>query len=177
MKKLLIMRGLPGSGKSYTARQLAGDKGVVYSTDEYFITQIGDDRTKYTFKPTFLADAHKWNLLRAQRAIDKMFNEESLGPVVIDNTNTQAWESHKYVLFASSYGIEVDIVEPTSDWWKEIRPLLGDKKSNRDKLKKWAVFLSEKNTHEVPAFSIEKMMWRWEEFDVNKILETPPPNR
>lgn len=36
-KKLVIMRGLPGSGKSTLAKKIAGNSGVVYSTDDFFM--------------------------------------------------------------------------------------------------------------------------------------------
>lgn len=35
-KKLFIMRGLPGSGKSFLARKLRGFHGVILSTDDFF---------------------------------------------------------------------------------------------------------------------------------------------
>jgi adenylate kinase family enzyme len=31
------MRGLPGSGKSTKAKVLAGEQGVIFSTDDFFI--------------------------------------------------------------------------------------------------------------------------------------------
>ena len=31
------MRGLPGSGKSTLAKKIAGNAGVVYSTDDFFM--------------------------------------------------------------------------------------------------------------------------------------------
>jgi hypothetical protein len=39
-----------------------------------------------------------------------------------------------------------------------------DKKENKKELKKWAELLAEgsKETHNVSAWSIERMMWRWE---------------
>ena len=36
IKELVILRGLPSAGKSYTANQLKGETGVIYSTDEYW---------------------------------------------------------------------------------------------------------------------------------------------
>jgi NEDD4-binding protein 2 len=35
--KLILMRGLPGSGKSTLAKKLAGENGVIYSTDDFFM--------------------------------------------------------------------------------------------------------------------------------------------
>lgn len=162
MKKLILMRGLPSSGKSFTANSLAGTTGKVFSTDEYFYKMIGKDPTVYTFNPRFLADAHKWNLLRTRRAIDEMAQNGSPSPVIVDNTLTQPWEGYNYVIYAQAYEIEVEIAEPTSDWWQEIRLLLYDKRSNKATLKEFAKELAKKNTHNVPFFSIEKMMWRWQ---------------
>lgn len=156
------MRGLPSSGKSYTANLLAGEKGKVFSTDEYFYKMIGKDPNVYTFNPRFLADAHKWNLLRTRRAIDEMVqSDDNPAPIIVDNTLTQPWEGYEYVIYAQAYEIEVEIAEPTSEWWQEIRSLLYDKRGNKDALKKWARELAAKNSHNVPFFSIEKMMWRW----------------
>ncbi len=42
-----LMRGLPSCGKSYTARLLMRDGGVVLETDEYFCTQVGTDPKKF----------------------------------------------------------------------------------------------------------------------------------
>lgn len=35
-RKLIIMRGLPGSGKSEKAKRLLGN-GIIHSTDEFFL--------------------------------------------------------------------------------------------------------------------------------------------
>ena len=40
-RTLILMRGVPGSGKSTKAKLLAGNKGVVYSTDDFFINKHG----------------------------------------------------------------------------------------------------------------------------------------
>jgi len=46
-KIVYLMRGLPSCGKTFKARQLAANGGLICETDEYFHTQIGDDPTKY----------------------------------------------------------------------------------------------------------------------------------
>ena len=58
------MRGLPGSGKSFKAKKLAGDKGVVFSTDDFFM--IGG---KYQFDAKLLGDNHEKNYKRAVEAM------------------------------------------------------------------------------------------------------------
>ena len=84
MKKLVIMRGLPWCGKSTRAKEIAGDEGLIFSTDEYWYKVHKPEKPDvYSFNPRFLEDAHNWNRLRAERA---MWNESPL--VIIDNTNT-----------------------------------------------------------------------------------------
>jgi hypothetical protein len=160
------MRGLPYTGKSYRAEQLlqeynnAGSLGVIHSTDEYFYKILKPEQPEvYNFNPHFLGDAHRWNRVRTQKAI-----EEGVSPIIIDNTNSTASEPKCYCVYAHHQDYEIQIEEPTSDRWLEIRELLRDKRGNKDKLKKWAKILEEgsKNTHNVPAYSIERMMWRWE---------------
>jgi hypothetical protein len=89
-KILIIMRGVPGSGKSYLAHQLKGG-GVVFSTDDYFINYQG----QYIFDRNQLGIAHEWNQKRANEALKAGAN-----PVVIDNTNLEAWEMQPYITMA-----------------------------------------------------------------------------
>ncbi|KFO57385.1 NEDD4-binding protein 2-like 2 [Corvus brachyrhynchos] len=108
-KLLLILRGLPGSGKSTLSRALLGQScdGIVLSTDDYFRQQYG-----YTYNAAQLGDAHEWNRKRAKQAM-----EQGKSPVIIDNTNTQAWEMKPYVEVALEKGYRVEFHEPDT-WWK-----------------------------------------------------------
>ncbi|NXT05348.1 N42L2 protein, partial [Prunella fulvescens] len=108
-KLLLILRGLPGSGKSTLSRVLLGRScdGIVLSTDDYFRQQYG-----YTYNAAQLGDAHEWNRKRAKQAM-----EQGKSPVIIDNTNTQAWEMKPYVEVALEKGYRVEFHEPDT-WWK-----------------------------------------------------------
>lgn len=94
---LVIMRGVPGSGKSSLARKLQGN-GVVLSTDDYFTNNYGD----YYFDPRTLPEAHSWNQRRADREM-----KASTNPIVIDNTNLEAWEMQPYVCMALRYQLLV----------------------------------------------------------------------
>jgi len=160
MKKLVIMRGLPWCGKSTRAKEIAGEEGLIFSTDEYWYKILKPEKPDvYSFNPRFLEDAHNWNRLRAENA---MWNEKPL--VIIDNTNTTAKEPLPYVVAGLAADYEIVIQEPTCPRWLEIRELLLDKRTNRDELKNWARNLEEGSaeTHGVPAFAIERMMWRWD---------------
>lgn len=168
-KTLIVMRGLPWCGKSYRAKELAGSSGVIFSTDDYWYqVNYPDKPDEYSFNPRFLGHAHKWNQLRAHRAMDI---GEKL--IIIDNTNTIASEIKPYAEYGSWQGYKICIEEPTSPRWLEIRELLKSKRQNKKALKDWAVQLAEgsKETHNVPFFAIERMMWRWEcDLTVEKVL-------
>ncbi|XP_078402666.1 NEDD4-binding protein 2 [Cetorhinus maximus] len=108
-KALILMRGLPGSGKSTLARMLVqqGPNGMIFSTDEYFCRS-----GHYQFDPSLIGEAHEWNQKRAKEAI-----EEGYSPVIIDNTNTQAWEMKPYIVMALKHSYNVVFREPDT-WWK-----------------------------------------------------------
>jgi hypothetical protein len=72
------------SGKSTTAAQLGGE---VYSSDDFF-----ERGGPHNFHPGLLPQAHAWN---QQRVADALRRGAPL--VVVDNTNTQAWEMLPYV--------------------------------------------------------------------------------
>ncbi|XP_025118976.3 NEDD4-binding protein 2-like 2 isoform X3 [Bubalus bubalis] len=108
-KLLILLRGLPGSGKTTLSRILLGQSrdGIVFSTDDYFHHQDG-----YRYNVNQLGDAHDWNQNRAKQAIN-----QGRSPVIIDNTNTQAWEMKPYVEMAIGKGYRVEFHEPET-WWK-----------------------------------------------------------
>jgi predicted kinase len=88
---LILLRGLPGAGKTSFARYL---KWVVdphvgqmnyYEADEWFDIYCGS-----TFTPGRLKEAHKWCRDRAELALRR---GES---AVISNTSTEDWEVELY---------------------------------------------------------------------------------
>ncbi|XP_045853178.1 NEDD4-binding protein 2 isoform X4 [Meles meles] len=106
---LVLLRGLPGSGKSFLARTLQEDNpsGVILSTDDYFYIN-----GQYQFDVKYLGEAHEWNQNRAKEAFEK-----KVSPVIIDNTNLQAWEMKPYVLLSQKHKYKVLFREPDT-WWK-----------------------------------------------------------
>ncbi|NXQ69326.1 N42L2 protein, partial [Quiscalus mexicanus] len=108
--------------------------GVVLSTDDYFRQQYG-----YTYNAAQLGDAHEWNRKRAKQAM-----EQGKSPVIIDNTNTQAWEMKPYVEVALEKGYRVEFHEPDT-WWK----------FDPDELEK-------RNKHGVTREKIAQMLERYE---------------
>uniref|UniRef100_A0A2K5DLY3 Smr domain-containing protein n=1 Tax=Aotus nancymaae TaxID=37293 RepID=A0A2K5DLY3_AOTNA len=106
---LVLLRGLPGSGKSFLARTLQEDNpsGVILSTDDYFYIN-----GQYQFDVKYLGEAHEWNQNRAKEAFEK-----KISPIIIDNTNLQAWEMKPYVALSQKYKYKVLFREPDT-WWK-----------------------------------------------------------
>lgn len=105
MKMVKILRGLPGSGKSYWAtnkeKTLPVHSVAVASADHFFQTVIG-----WEFNPLKLKEAHDSSLLKY---LD--FLKMSRDYIIVDNTNLSVWEIAPYYRLAEAFGYDVSIVE------------------------------------------------------------------
>jgi predicted kinase len=149
-KQMIIMRGLPGSGKSTLAGQLAGQTGVVYSTDDFFM-----EEGIYKFDPSKIGAHHAANQARVREAC-----EAGVAPIVVDNTNTQRWEARPYVQIANEFGYHVRFVEPETPWAKDEEEL------------------TRRNVHGVPLEGIRRMLSRYEPhetFTIADVLSSKAP--
>jgi tRNA uridine 5-carbamoylmethylation protein Kti12 len=107
MKSVLILRGLPGAGKSWYATEMAATLGtrggpakvVVCSADDYFMVD-----GVYRFNSSKLEDAHGACF---RRVIEALTSDADL--VVVDNTNLRLVEIAPYVLAAQAYGARCTI--------------------------------------------------------------------
>ncbi|BCV36088.1 MULTISPECIES: AAA family ATPase [Shewanella] len=105
----IIMRGLPGSGKSYWVRQFIQELSVelvqcitekgLCSTDRFFYR---NDR--YCFDAARLAEFHQLNLSRFIEAL-----ATGVPVVICDNTNMALWEFAAYQAAAKALGYRVHI--------------------------------------------------------------------
>ncbi|WP_198780203.1 MULTISPECIES: ATP-binding protein [Shewanella] len=143
----IIMRGLPGSGKSHWVEEyiaaLPVDVGFrlrrqgIFSTDHFFYQ--GDE---YRFDAKKLSEYHQRNLTAFIQALAL---EEPI--VICDNTNLCHWEYMAYEAAAKALGYPVRIV------------LVGDPLNlNHQKL------CAERNRHQVPLSQIQRMARLFEAF-------------
>ena len=169
-KVVYLMRGLPACGKSHRAKRLAGPNGVVLETDEYFYTQVGTDPTSYDYDKELLPAARQWNLNRMRDAITA-----GISPIVIDRGNGLNSETREFAVCAAENGYAVDLAEPDSSWWQELRVLLKYKEFVADRLfDVWAQRLADstRDTHRVPASTIRHWMRNWRhDLTVEQILK------
>jgi len=174
-KIVYLMRGLPSTGKSFSARRLAGSTGVVLETDEYFLTQVGEDPTRYDYQKSMMPVARKWNFERFMKAVD-----EGVSPIVVDRGNALSGESHHYAVYAHQRGYRLELREPESPWWQEIRVLLKYKKYTKPVLDQWAEELARRSKpiHQVSASTIRKRIekWKWD-VTIEDILHYEPSDK
>lgn len=167
-KIVYLMRGLPACGKSFTARRLASPKGVVLETDAFFCTQVGSEPPRFEWSEALLPAARAWNLDRFRQAL-----AQGISPIVVDRGNGLNRETQDYARLAVEHGYRVELREPESPWWQEIRLLLRDKQANQALLDEWAQRLADRSrtTHRVPAARIRRWMDHWRpDITVSEIL-------
>jgi predicted kinase len=142
---LIIMQGHSGSGKSTLAKTFKellnalGHKVTICSTDDEFARNNGG---VYKFDPSKLAAYHKKNLENATRSM------EAGDIVIVDNTNTCAWEAKPYVEAAQRLSTIVHFVRATGDY---------------------------QNTHGVPPDKVKLMKDRLEDLSVENCLKAVCP--
>lgn len=164
--KVRIMRGLPGSGKSYFANNvlppMLSCTHTIHSADQYFTDVQGN----YNFDPKGLPEAHRQCRSGFLASILKCdphgfsINPEVEPPelIIVDNTNTMPTEIAFYYDLATIYTQDVEILTlspPTSMSWDD-----------------WLEQCHEQNQHGVPMKSIKDMgrrlknhrlPWYWKE--------------
>jgi predicted kinase len=139
-QELIIMRGIPGAGKSTKAKSLVG-KGKIHSTDD--VIEAGGDYREFFAKMiankdfTPLSQAHSTNLKNAMESM-----KSGVTPVIVDNTNIKQNESKAYVVAALEMGYADDNIKFVD---------IGTAGLEAEELAK-------RNTHGVPLEKIKAMI-------------------
>lgn len=97
---LILLRGLPGSGKTTFARTFKD--ALVFAADDFFYRR---GEGKYAFDPTLLGEAH----LTCQRETRGAL--EAGAVVVVTNTFSQRWELEAYFKIAAEVGVRVTVAD------------------------------------------------------------------
>ena len=155
MKRLILMRGIPGGGKSTRSRELAmihienGGRSVAILATDYYHME-GD---KYIFKADLLGQYHEMNHAEAEA-----FMKRGIELVIIDNTNVRRRDMKPYIDSAKVLGYTVKEVIIGGD---KLLPSLD--KACPHKFADYIDLCAGRNTHDVPRDAIEKMARRFEE--------------
>jgi predicted kinase len=139
-QELIIMRGIPGAGKSTKAKSLVG-QGKIHSTDD--VIEAGGDYREFfakmiasgDFSP--LSKVHSQNL---KNAIESM--KAGITPVIVDNTNIKQNEPKAYVKAALELGFADNNIKFVDVGTAGLE----------------AAQLAARNTHGVPLEKIEAMI-------------------
>ena len=99
MKKLFLVRGISGSGKTTFAKELGG---VHFETDNYFMVD-----GEYKFDGTKLKEAHQWCQNEVNNAMILNHTAKINDKIVVSNTFTQEWEMKPYFEMAKEWGYTV----------------------------------------------------------------------
>mgnify|MGYP003611165776 CR=1 FL=1 len=106
MTQLILIRGIPGSGKSTMAKVLSKAGFKWFEADTYHLNSEGD----YCFDRTKVKAAHSWCQSETRKALEAGNN------VVVSNTFTQLWEMAPYFDMAKTLGIEPNVYVAQGNW-------------------------------------------------------------
>ena len=107
--RMLLTRGLPGSGKSALATSVAKERGgVVFSADDFFTAADGTHRIDLSKVP----EAHKAAQYHARAAA-----AAGAELIIIDNTHTRQFEMLDYIRIAANHGAtDIGFLIPQTSW-------------------------------------------------------------
>ena len=101
-KSLLMLRGLPGSGKTTLAASLSeGGQYPVFGIDDYFTD--ADGNYQFKFDENHLAYKHCEDRTRAAM-------QAGTPKIILDNTFTIEWEMEPYFKMAADHGYLVHVL-------------------------------------------------------------------
>ncbi len=154
---VIILRGLPGSGKSTLCTTFNSSNIEICSADLYFengsgllknrekkrLVAEGIDIYNHVFSVDKLNDAHQFCWEKYQKAIEDRLSGK-IRQIIVDNTNSQKREYQKYWDGAVDYSLKVAIIEVACSGPSQV-----------------SVFCR-RSRHNVPQRTCHAMFARWE---------------
>ena len=154
------MRGLPACGKTEKALKLVDKtEGIICDPHKWFEEQDEE------FRQYKLTKAKRWAWYRG-----KLAAQESITPIVIDmHVGVNVLSTNRLKDF-KHLGYTIELVEPDSKDWQQIRALLYNKMLNRTFLDNWAEILAKRSPYS-KYLEIRTRMntWRFESLDAWKL--------
>lgn len=152
-KELIIIRGLPGSGKSTLANEILHAKGIFekYEGIPKTLVEADDFRSfhgQYVYDEKLNSVAHSWCLSESIRRL------QYFEIVVVANVFHKREHIFPYLELAKTMGAKVTLITLEDPSRKSLEH---------------SVTLGERNTHEVPSDSIERMHEGWEDITQEEI--------
>jgi len=113
-QKLILIRGISGSGKTtYAKRLMREDPSLSHHEADMFFYHNGE----YQFNPKELKNAHEWCKAKTE---EDLRNGKS---VIVSNTFTQKWEIEPYIELGKRYGAQIIIKKATGNSWCSARSI------------------------------------------------------
>lgn len=118
IKQMILVRGIPGSGKSYFSKQLVEQypEALEHFEADMFFEASG----AYQFDPKLLSLAHDWCQSNAAYAL------LAGKSVIVSNTFTRQWELDTYFAIAANLEVPISIVEMKTEYGS-VHGIPGDK--------------------------------------------------
>lgn len=109
MKTLIIIRGMPGAGKSTLAQKLKlfSLDGVICEADQFFT----DTKGKYHYIPHLVPSAHEWCRRKVITAM-----EQGVETIIVSNTTTTQDRVKPYLELAQAFGYQVQQIVVFGDF-------------------------------------------------------------
>ena len=103
MKRLILIRGLSGSGKTEHAELIVGDHDdrAEVTVDRFFEDEDGN----YAFDFSRIKEAYEWC-----KDETKLLLEDEYEIVVVHNSFTRKWEAEPYFDLAKEHGYDVQVI-------------------------------------------------------------------
>lgn len=112
MHELVMVRGLPGSGKTTLMRMLHIDcdsregmsrESRAVSADDYFTRN-----DNYFFNPSKLGDAHEY----CRKTVEQLLSDYDIDRrIMVHNTFSQRWEMEPYIKLAELYNAKLIVID------------------------------------------------------------------